>query len=148
MYSDQLVLNGNGCEGQYHYIYPQAIFDTDGLQVQDSTTPVSSPFGVTLFCADNTSGSGFDPNIQFAGLAAIIPPGGAADLKSCYSRIVHSPYSEGMIKFVTQGGPTLRKGMQLCILMDSRLAVVTLHSVSETDFDLDGSVTVWQVING
>ena len=135
--SNQLVLDDNGCDN--HNIYPYALFEPNGLTVNPgSPSPPSGAFGVVLMCSATTSGSGFDPNLAYGGTAAILP--GAADFNSCYSEIVNSPLRES-IPF-----GSLRQGIHLCILYDTRLALVTLLSVSQTEYRLTGTVTVWQVL--
>jgi hypothetical protein len=135
--SNQLVLDDNGCDN--HYIYPYALFGPNSLTVNpDSPSPPSRAFGVVLMCSATTSGSGFDPNLAYGGTAAILP--GGADFNSCYSKIVNSPF-RGSIPF-----GNLRRGIHLCILHDTRLALVTLLSVSQTEYRLTGTVTVWQVL--
>jgi hypothetical protein len=135
--SNELILDNDGCND--HNNYPNAIFGPYGLEITASTpSPPSGAFGVTLYCSATSSGAGFDPNLEYGGQAAILS--GEADFNSCYLGIANSPF-EGSIPF-----GTLRPEVHLCILKDNELALVTLLSVSQTEYRLTGTVTVWKVL--
>lgn len=134
-----LVLDNHGCDN--HNVYSVATFDPNGFQlIPDTSEPPTGVFGVELFCSATTSGSGSDPNIEYADEAAIPPAN--ADFNSCYAAILNSPV-HGSIPF-----GNLRPGGQLCILKEDELALVTLRSVSQAEYRLTGTVTVWRVLTG
>jgi hypothetical protein len=135
----EFVLDGHGCTGPDHYIYPYVLFEQHGLTVNPSTnSPPSGAFGMVLLCSATTSGSGFDPNIGYGGQAAILTSG--ADFNSCYSGILNSSINDSI-----QFG-SLRPGRHLCFLENDELALVTLGAVSQTLYRVTGTVTVWQVL--
>jgi hypothetical protein len=135
--SSGLLLDDHGCDD--HYTYPYVIFGQHALIVNPGTpSPPTGVFGVVLYCSATSSGSGFDPNIEYASTAAILP--GEANFASCYSGIANSPITES-IPF-----GQLRSGDNLCILDGSELALVKLHSVSQTSYRVTGTVTVWQFL--
>jgi hypothetical protein len=134
-----LALDNHGCDN--HNVYSVAIFDPNGFQlIPDTPEPPAGVFGVELFCSATTSGSGLDPNLEYADDAAIPPAN--ADFNSCYAAILNSPV-HGSIPF-----GNLRPGGQLCILKGDELALVSLRSVSQAEYRLTGTVTVWRVLTG
>jgi hypothetical protein len=136
------VLDNGDCAGTQHYNYPNVLFEPQGSVNTPITTSVpSGAFGLTLFCAATSSGSGFDPNLSYGGRAAILS--GEAGFDSCYSRVLYHQIS-GSIDY-----RSLMPGIRICMLGgDSELALVTLPSVSHTSYNVAGNVTVWQVLTG
>jgi hypothetical protein len=130
-------LNGGRCDNTHNF--PNVIFEQNGLIVTPSTpAPPSGAFGLVLYCSSTSSGSDFDPNISYGGRVAILSD--RTDFSSCYSASANTEI-QGSIPF-----DHLRMGTRLCILYGSELALVTLRSVSQTLFRLDGTVTVWRVL--
>lgn len=142
MYRDStFTLDNNDCTGADHYNYPNIIFGKHGLSFTPITTsPPSGAFGLALFCSATSGGSGFDPNIEYGGHAAIISD--KVDFDSCYSRAVNFPIA-GSIQY-----GSLRSGVHLCIFDGNDLALVTLLTVSPTLYRVSGTATVWEVLTG
>jgi hypothetical protein len=136
---ETFTLNNDDCSN--HNNYPNIIFGPG----QPSLTPmVDSPpsgtFSLTLFCSDNSIGSGLNPNLQYGGHVAIFS--GPTDFNSCYLRAVNTRF-RGIIPY-----GRLKSGIHLCILYtDDELALVTLTSVSPPElYRVSGTASVWQVL--
>ena len=139
--SPNLILDNGDCTGAYHYSFPTVTFKQDRAVLNAVTvSPDTNTFAVELYCSSTSSGADFNPNLEYGGRAAFAS--GKANFGSCYAAIQNSPIS-GSIPF-----PRLRHESQLCIRYGSELALVSLVSVSPTEYRLTMKATVWQVLTG
>jgi hypothetical protein len=140
MYTQAITLNGHGCTNTY--IFQVSLFQLHKATVSSTSQPPSNTFGVDLFCAPDTNGGRFDPNIQYGGTGAFVL--GRPDFDSCYSKIMNSSM-DNKIQFTDRD---LHDGAQLCILNydGNELALVTLTSVDKTEYLVRGTVVLWRVL--
>lgn len=128
------ALNGDGCnDDNSDNNFPNVQFLSHGLSnVQHTPYRPSSPFGLVLDCSKLS--------IAYGGSVAIVT--GNPDYDSCYSALTnHAHLGDILLK-------SLNLKTHLCLInsLSTKLAVVTLHSLSDSATDTSWSASVYKIL--